>query len=81
MAEDSVAGRIRTLTAEHLQYVAQTTDGWERLYRDPIDGRHWELTYQQGEMQGGGPQVLMVLSAKAACEKYGTVTESNPTSD
>lgn len=76
MAEDSVSVRIRKLVAEHLCLVARSADGWEKLYRDPTDGRYWELTYPHGAMQGGGPQALLVLSEDAAFKKYGLAAES-----
>ena len=44
--------------------------GWETLYRDPRDGRLWELTYPQSEMHGGGPRRLHVLSRDEAAAKY-----------
>jgi hypothetical protein len=43
---------------------------WEILFRDPADGRYWELTYPQGGMQGGGPKRLKVLDVGSACAKY-----------
>lgn len=76
MTEDSVAARIRKLTAEHLHYIARSADGWDSLYHDPTDGRLWELTYPHSGRHGGGPQALRVLGAEAALEKYGAASES-----
>ncbi len=72
MRGDAVEDRIGWLTSEKLVRVASHPEygAWEILYRDPIDGRYWELTYPQGEMQGGGPKRLQVLDLGAASKKY-----------
>jgi hypothetical protein len=67
---DAVANRINELTRTYLTRVAVSQDGWESLYRDPQDLRLWELTYPHGEMHGGGPAMLKVLSVQEAREKY-----------
>jgi hypothetical protein len=56
--------RINWLVSEVLTNagVGKDSGGWERLYRDPADGRYWLLTYPHGEMQGGGPPALKNLS-------------------
>ena len=41
------------------------------LYRDPGDGRYWELAYPNGEMHGGGPPSLIMLTEQEAKTKYG----------
>ena len=53
---DATCQRIESLTTNDLQEVAISKQwgGWETLFRDPDDGRYWERTYPQGEMQGGG---------------------------
>lgn len=56
--EDETCQRIQTLIHHHLLKVKTEPSGWETLYRDPQDGRLWELTYPQGELQGGGPPRL-----------------------
>jgi hypothetical protein len=45
--------------------------GWDVLYRDPNDGRLWELIYPQSEIHGGGPPQLISLTAEDAAQKYG----------
>jgi hypothetical protein len=44
--------------------------GWDVLYRDPRDGRFWELTYPHGDVQGGGPPRLHLLSVEELRGKY-----------
>ncbi len=66
---DETCERIQLLISQYLEKVAG--GGWEILYRDPDDGRHWELTYPQGEMHGGGPPRLTSLSLEQARMKYG----------
>lgn len=68
-ADDNVA-RIETLRRSHLIELARSPDGWETLFRDPSDGRLWELTYPMSEMHGGGPPALTVVSPEAAAKKY-----------
>jgi hypothetical protein len=62
--------RIKELIEEDLRYLATSSDGWERLYTDPADGRLWEQTCLHGEMQGGGPQTLRCIGNVIAREKY-----------
>ena len=40
------------------------------LFRDPEDDRYWELTYPKGELQGGGPPRLTMLTPEKAHAKY-----------
>jgi hypothetical protein len=68
--EDEVCLRIRLIIEKQLQHVATAQSGWEELYRDPSDGRYWELTYLQGEMQGGGPPSLRLIPFETAERKY-----------
>jgi hypothetical protein len=70
LVEDDVAMRIRAMLEGALVRVAGTD--WEALYRDPRDGRLWELRYPQSEMHGGGPPTLRVIDRDRAREKYGT---------
>jgi hypothetical protein len=67
--------RIRFLTSRHLQRIRADVSGWTILYRDPDDGRYWELTYPQSEMHGGGPPQLRWLSKRDALKKYRLGTE------
>ncbi|MCK5943232.1 MAG: hypothetical protein KAI24_14730 [Planctomycetes bacterium] len=57
---DATCRRINWLVGHRLQRVA--TGDWCVLYRDPGDGRLWELTWPQGQMQGGGPPQLAVIA-------------------
>ena len=67
---DEVNERIKWLVSNHLQKVATDFSGWETLYVDPTDERLWELSYPNGEMQGGGPQSLTNISLEEAKKKY-----------
>src|ERR1700735_1433005 len=62
--------RIQWLIANLLNKVATDWSGWELLYRNPQDGRYWELTHPHGELQAGGPCALRFLSDEAAAQKY-----------
>jgi hypothetical protein len=37
-------------------------DNWAVLYRHKETGEYWDLTYPQGELHGGGPRRLRVVS-------------------
>ena len=80
MQRDDVCERIEELTSRVLEHVAfsKTHGAWETLFRDPEDGRFWERTYPQGELQGGGPPRIAVISPEDARRKYGVPPE--PTS-
>ena len=65
--------RIDLLISEYLEHVATDASGWEQLYRDPEDGRYWELTYPRSWMHGGGPRRLTCLTPEEAQAKYGVV--------
>jgi hypothetical protein len=67
---DAVTDRIRVLVAEQLLRMASSADGWHTLYRDPADGRLWELTSPHSEWHGGGPTRQQVLDAALAARKY-----------
>lgn len=68
---DDVCKRILVLTSSQLVEVGGDASGWNALYRDPNDGRYWELVYPQGELQGGGPPQLQCLTVDEARQKYG----------
>lgn len=72
MCGDAVEDRIGWLTSEQLVQVAihPVYGAWEILYRDPTDGRLWELTFPHGDMQGGGPKQLQVIPRDKAIGKY-----------
>jgi immunity protein 27 of polymorphic toxin system len=71
MIEDEASRRIKKLVREELKSVAKASNGWDSLFRDPADGRLWELTYPSSELQGGGPPTLRIMSEEAAHKKYG----------
>jgi Cu2+-containing amine oxidase len=75
MIEDNASRRITHLIKNELEQIANTKDVWEKLYRDPRDGRYWELVNPQSEMQGGGPPALQVIERQSARQKY-LLTES-----
>lgn len=75
---DKTCQRIDQLFGSHLQELGRDPSGWDTLYRDPDDGRLWELTYPQGELQGGGPPQLHYLPFGEACEKYGIDLSNSP---
>ena len=68
---DETCERIQQLVGERLVKIAIDTSGWQTLYRDPQDSRLWELTYPQGDMQGGGPPKLSCISVERARAVYG----------
>jgi len=68
--DSATALRIGELTSTHLKEVGRSEDGWASLYKDPGDGRFWELTYPQGELHGGGPPRLALVSATDAARRY-----------
>jgi len=72
MIGDPIETRIGELIAHGLQKIAVSAESgdWDILYRDPGDGRYWELTYPNGEMHGGGPKRLTNLPATGAAAKY-----------
>jgi hypothetical protein len=37
-------------------------ENWAILYRDQETGEFWDLTYPQGQMHGGGPRRLRIVS-------------------
>ena len=41
---DEICRRIGDLVASHLKELGRDSSGWDALYRDPDDGRLWELT-------------------------------------
>lgn len=76
LLEDALCERIRWLLSNELREIATDPSGWDVLYQDSNDGRYWELTYPQSEMQGGGPPKLTYVSKEHASRKYGIGNKS-----
>src|SRR6202012_2026902 len=70
--EDRVCVRIKWIIKHRLKKIADSPEwgAWLTLYIDPRDGRLWERSYPEGEMQGGGPPQLRTLTEGEAAEKY-----------
>lgn len=68
---DDICDRIEQLTENYLEQVAADSSGWDILYKDPGDGRYWELIYPQSHLHGGGPPTLECISESLIREKYG----------
>ena len=68
---DQVDGRILWLVTRRLVACGHAGDGWDQLYRDPRDGRFWELTFPHGSVLSGGPRRLEWVDARVARDKYG----------
>jgi hypothetical protein len=68
---DRVDRRIFWLVSRRLTLVGVAEGGWRQLYRDPGDGRLWELSFPQGSLHGGGPRRLECVAALVAAEWYG----------
>jgi hypothetical protein len=73
VVSDAAAKRIEWLIEHQLVKLRSDWSGWETLYRDPSDGRLWELTYPESDSHGGGPPELTCMSLEQAREKYGDV--------
>jgi Immunity protein 27 len=69
---DANCKRIELLIEHTLRHLADSPEygAWESLFEDPSDGRLWERTYPHGEMHGGGPPALRVITQAEAREKY-----------
>jgi len=70
MIADEGCKRIDWLRSNYLKLVSTDASGWLKLYQDPEDKRYWQLNFEHGEMQGGGPPSLILLSETEAKEKY-----------
>jgi hypothetical protein len=68
---DGIDRRIFWLVSRRLTLLGVADGGWRQLYRDPRDGRFWELTFPQGSLHGGGPRRLECVAALVAAERYG----------
>ncbi|MEW6301915.1 MAG: Imm27 family immunity protein [Verrucomicrobiota bacterium] len=74
--DSATQSRIQQLVSQHLQRVGTADGGWSVLFRDPMDGRYWELTYPRSEMHGGGPARLAEIAQQQAMQRY-VITTSN----
>jgi hypothetical protein len=74
---DSNCQRIENLIKSYLQKIGIDQSGWDTLFRDPRDGRYWELVYLHSEMHGGGPPSLIQIDARMAAQKYNHYTSFN----
>jgi hypothetical protein len=69
VTKDEQTQRIETLVRQ-LKPIADSSDGWEKLFQDPADGRFWELTFPTSGTHGGGPPKLAVVTWDTARRKY-----------
>jgi immunity protein 27 of polymorphic toxin system len=74
MVGDGVERSIREAVQNRLTKIAARDGGWTILYRDPTDGSYFELTFPQGEMQGGGPARLSRIEVEQVRRHYPDVT-------
>lgn len=68
---DDACRRIDELVQTYLEKIGHDASGWDALYRDPADGRYWELVYPESDLHGGGPPTLLNTSPDHARSKYG----------
>lgn len=71
LVPDDTCRRIERLIETHLEAIGKDPSGWDTLYRDPTDGRFWELIYPQSDLHGGGPPMLRQVGAEEVRVKYG----------
>ena len=70
-AHDEVDQRIFWLVSRRLTLLTVADGGWRQLYRDPRDGRLWELSFPHGSLHGGGPRRLEAITSAVASAIYG----------
>jgi len=70
---DSTCRRIERLIKHQLTKLGSDPSGWDTLFRDPADGRYWELTYPQSDSEGGGPPRLRCMEKDEARQEYGVI--------
>lgn len=73
---DEVAQRIEALRDHYLVELAVDASGWDTLYRDPDDGRWWELTFPASGTHGGGAPCLRHVEPAAVRTKYGLADQA-----
>jgi hypothetical protein len=71
MIGDDNERRISWIIENAFEELGKGEGGWSTLYQDRDDQRLWDLTYPQGEMHGGRPRRLGVLSLDEVARKYG----------
>jgi Immunity protein 27 len=76
LVADGMCERISTLTGSYLLELGKDVSGWDTLYRDPGDGRFWELVYPESGLHGGGPPQLRWLPIEEARQRYGDLANS-----
>jgi hypothetical protein len=67
---DDKCQRIDWLRTNYLELITTDATGWLNLYQDPQDGRYWQLDFEQGELQGGGPPSLKLLTVDEVNKQY-----------
>lgn len=67
---DEIEQQIERMLHEQLTHVVSTADGWTQLFVDKATGQHWELTFPQGHLQGGGPRTLTAVTLDQSQGKY-----------
>lgn len=67
---DEVAAHINWLVENDLKHLADSEDGWSRLFVDTSDGRLWELSYDASSSHGGGLPSLRHLTSADASQRY-----------
>jgi len=67
---DESCKRIHQLVRDYLVFIKTDETGWDKLYREPQNGRYWEKVYLGSEAHGGGPPSLRHITHKDAHAKY-----------
>ncbi len=62
--------RIVALCDNLLEKIISSEVHYSILYRDPNDGRYWELIFTEPEFHGGGTRKLTFISDNEAKVKY-----------
>lgn len=63
--------RIEYLITHYLKKIKSDKSGWFILYQDELDGKYWELSYPESELQGGGvPKLQKVDNDSDINKKY-----------
>jgi len=64
MQADATTKRIELAIQDDLELIKRMN--WMNLYQDPETGLYWLQEYFQGEMHGGGPPSLRLISPTEA---------------